>query len=138
MERGRELKKKVLEFLRDSGLNLGGDSILMFLVKGSSLTEAQAETLLVEYASQFNGKKLDTVAKASIRGVSKGAYARTKSQAINNIRQSIYTIMLLRYLGILTDEGFAKLMEIAEKLGKGEFQEGLELLHSLTWRDITG
>jgi len=126
------MKKKVLDFLRDSGLKIDGDKVLMFLIKSSSLTEAQAETILIEYASQFNGKKLDTVARASIREVSKGAYARTKAQAINNIRQSIYTIMLLRYLGILSDEELAKLMEAAEKLGKGEIEEGLELLHSMT------
>lgn len=131
------MKKKVLDFLRDSRLNLGEDNVLVFLVEGSSLTEAQAETLLIEYASQLNGMKLDIAAKASIRGVSKGAYARTKSQAITNIIQSIYTVMLLRYLGVLTDEGLAKLMEISGKLGKGEIQEGLELLHSLTWHDIT-
>lgn len=131
------MKKKVLDFLRNSGLNLDGDKVLMFLIKGSSLTEAQAETLLVEYASQFNGGKHDTITKASIRGVSKGAYARTKAQAINNIRRSIYTIMLLRYLGVLSDDGLAKLMEIAEKLGKGEIEESLELLYSMTWRDIT-
>jgi len=130
--KGEEVKKKVLDFLRDSGLNVDGDKVLMFLVKDSSLTEAQAETILIEYASQFNGGKLDTVAKASIRGVSKGAYARTKTQAVNNIRRSIYTIMLLRYLGILSDEELAKLMEVAEKLGKGEVEEGLELLHSMT------
>ncbi|MEM1583791.1 MAG: hypothetical protein QXF28_02890 [Nitrososphaerota archaeon] len=131
------MKKKVLDFLKNSGLNLDCDEVLTLLIKGSSLTEAQAETLLVEYASQFNDGKHDTVSKASIRGVSKGAYARTKAQAINNIRQSIYTIMLLRYLGVLTDEGLARLMEVAEKLGKGEIKEGLELLHSMTWRDIT-
>jgi len=128
---GGEVKKKVLDFLRDSGLNIDRDKVLMFLIKGSSLTEAQAETILIEYASQFNGGKLDIVAKASIRGVSKGSYARTKTQAINNIRQSIYTIMLLRYLGALSDEDLAKLMEAAEKLGKGEVEEGLELLHSM-------
>lgn len=131
------MKKKVLDFLKNSGLDFHGDKILMFLIKGSSLTEAQAETLLIEYASRLNDGKNDTITKASIRGVSKGAYARTKAQAINNIRQSIYTIMFLRYLGILSEDGLANLMEIAEKLRKGEIEEGLELLHSMTWRDTT-
>ncbi|MCS7126523.1 MAG: hypothetical protein NZ929_06420 [Aigarchaeota archaeon] len=131
------MKKKVVDFLKENGLNIEGDGVLEVLMKGSSLTEPQAETLLIEYASQINGKKIDTEVKASIRGVSKGAYATTKAQAMNNIKKSIYTILLLRYLRILSDTGLSRLLEAVEKLGRGDIEGGLELLQSIKLRDIT-
>ncbi|MEN2975241.1 MAG: hypothetical protein ABDH32_06675 [Candidatus Caldarchaeales archaeon] len=131
------MKKKVLDFLKENGLNIEGDGILEVLMKGSSLTETQIETLLIEYASQSNGGRIDTEFKASIRGVSKGAYATTKAQAIKNIRKSIYTILFLRYLGILSDSGLSRLLEVAERLGRGEVDEGLDLLKSIRFRDVT-
>ena len=131
------MRKSVEEFLRRCGLELGDKRVLEELVKGSRLTETQVETLLVELASSAAGLELSVGEKAAVRGVSKGAYARTKRQALDNVKRSIYTLLLLRFLGVLGDGAVASIMEAAERLVKGEAEEALEALERMTLRDVT-
>lgn len=131
------LRESVVEFLEKNGVSIGERRIFEELLRGSNLTEAQAETLLVELASTMSGLKLSMEEKAGIRGVSKGAYSRTKRQALDNVKRSIYTLLLLRFLGVLGDEALSLLMEAAEKLVNGDSVEALEALRQMTLRDVT-
>ena len=71
------MKRSVRDFLRKTGLQIPEERDLKSLLKLSALTEPQVEVLLVELASTNLGRKLTFKEKAKIRGVSKGAYART-------------------------------------------------------------
>ncbi|MEM1976332.1 MAG: hypothetical protein QXX29_00330, partial [Nitrososphaerota archaeon] len=83
-----------MSFLEKNGVQLPEKQILKSLLKLSYLTEPQLEVLLIELGSANLGRRLALREKAKIRGVSKGAYARTMRQAIDNIKRSIYTLFL--------------------------------------------
>ena len=84
------------------------------MLNNSHLTKIQAETLLIDsLVESFLDQKIsyDTKSKMrrSLKGVSRGAFNRTLHQANTNIVSSIYTVLLLGYLGILETpslEGF--------------------------------
>ncbi len=132
------MRKSVLNFLRKMGLEIpNNEEDLKALLKGSSLTEPQLEVLLIELASATSGRKLSFEEKAKVRKVSKGAYARTLRQAVENIKKSVYTIFLLRYLGILGDGAVSSLLEAAELLSRGNVEESVKLISDVMLRDIT-
>jgi len=85
------------------------------------LTKIQLETLLIDFLSQtLVGKTLKNEEKALFRlskaGISRGAFNRTLKQARSNVIQSIYTILLLGYLGIFEDTRLDPYLEAAAKL----------------------
>jgi len=131
------MRKALADFLKRSGLKIPDPRLLDELLKESHLTRAQIETLLIELGAMNLGLKLSVEEKARLRGVSKGAYARTKRQAIDNIRKSIYTIMLLRLLGIFGDEAMASILEASNLLVMGRFGEAVTVLRSVTSCDVT-
>jgi len=131
------MKKSLVDFLKRSGLRIPDLKLLDELLKESHLTRPQIETLLIELGAANLGLKLSVEEKARLRGVSKGAYARTKRQAINNIKRSIYTLMLLRFLGILGDESLTSILEASELLNGGRFDEAVTILRSMTLCDVT-
>lgn len=131
------MKSSVLAFIEKSGVQIPGKRVLKSLLKLSYLTEPQLEVLLIELGSANLGRKMTVREKAMIRGVSKGAYARTMRQAIDNIKRSIYTLFLLRYLGVLGDEAVSAVIEAADLLKKGMVEEAANLISSVTPRDIT-
>ena len=131
------MRKALADFLKRSGLKIPDSKLLDELLKESHLTRAQIETLLIELGAMNLGLKLSVEEKARLRGVSKGAYARTKRQAIDNIRKSIYTIMLLRLLGIFGDEAMASILEASNLLVMGRLDEALTVLRSVTSCDVT-
>jgi len=131
------MRKSVLNFLRRSGLKIPGEEELKTLLKLSALTESQIEVLLIELASANLGRKLTFKEKAKIRGVSKGAYARTLRQAIENIKRSIYTLFILKYLGILGDAAISSILEAADLLNQGRVEESVKLISDVMLREIT-
>ncbi|MCF3653855.1 MAG: hypothetical protein L2C94_006860 [Aigarchaeota archaeon] len=131
------MRSSVLAFLEKSGVQIPEKNVLKSLLKLSYLTEPQLEVLLIELGSANLGRKVTIREKARIRGVSKGAYARTMRQAIDNIKRSIYTLFLLRYLGVLGDEAVSAIIEAADLLKKGMVEEAANLISSVTPRDIT-
>ena len=131
------MRKSVLNFLRRSGLKIPEEEELKTLLKLSALTESQIEVLLIELASANLGRKLTFKEKAKIRGVSKGAYARTLRQAIENIKRSIYTLFLLKYLGILGDAAISSILEAADLLNQGRVEESVKLISDVMLREIT-
>jgi len=131
------MRSSVLAFLEKSGVQIPKKNVLKSLLKLSYLTEPQLEVLLIELGSANLGRKMTIREKARIRGVSKGAYARTMRQAIDNIKRSIYTLFLLRYLGVLGDEAVSAIIEAADIFKKGMVEEAANLISSVTPRDIT-
>jgi len=112
-----KLKESVQVWLTSS-LN---DPIVKMLTKNSQLTKTQLETLLIDIlAENISGKPLKYDEKARLRlskaKISRGAFNRTLKQAKENVIKSIYTILLLGYLGVFEDTTLDPYLEIANKL----------------------
>ncbi|MGB9778377.1 MAG: hypothetical protein ACPLW8_03140 [Candidatus Bathyarchaeales archaeon] len=106
--------------------NALNDPIVKMLAKNSHLTKTQLETLLIDIlAENISGKQLKYDEKARLRlskaKISRGAFNRTLKQAKENVIKSIYTILLLGYLGVFEDTTLDPYLEIANKLH--EFME---------------
>lgn len=97
------------------------DPVAKILAKNSHLTQTQLETLLIDILSDnIAGKTLKYDEKASLRltktKISRGAFNRTAAQAKTNVIKSIYTVLLLGYLGIFESTILDPYLEIANKL----------------------
>jgi hypothetical protein len=97
------------------------DPITKILLKTSNLTKTQLETLLIDIlAENCLGKSLNYDEKGRLRltkiAVSRGSFNRTLRQAKNNVTESIYTILLLGYLGIIQSTSLTPYLEAANKL----------------------
>lgn len=97
------------------------DPIIKILAKNSHLTRTQLETLLIDFLGpNIAGKALTNEEKALLRltkaGISRGAFNHTLKQARRNIIKSIYTIILLGYLGVFEDSRLDPYLEAAIKL----------------------
>lgn len=138
------LKENVQKWLIHS-LN---DPITKILAENSNLTKTQLESLLIDIlASNLSEKSLKTEEKAKLRllkgGVSRGSFNRTLRQARRNVIQSIYTILLLGYLGVFEDTRLDPFLEVASRLqtymsaykdmmrGEGIMEEHLRLVKML-------
>jgi len=112
-----KLKEKVQKWITDSL----SDPIAKILTKNSSLTKTQLETLLIDILSEnVAGKPLKYDEKGRLRllkeGVSRGAFNRTLRQARKNVIKSIYTIILLGYLGFFESTQLNPYLEVSGKL----------------------
>jgi hypothetical protein len=110
-----KLREKAQNWLNYS-LN---DPLVKILSKNSNLTKTQLETLLIDVLSENiadKSLKYDEKAKLRILAVSRGAFNRSLRQARHNVTQSIYTILLLGYLGILEEISLEPYLEAANKL----------------------
>ena len=97
------------------------DPITALLLKNSNLTKTQYESLLIDYLTEnITDKSLTYENKTIFRSkkVSRGSFSRTLSQGRNNIISSIYTILLLSYVGIFDSNPFEKYIILAEKLSE--------------------
>jgi hypothetical protein len=97
------------------------DPIVKILSKNSQLTKTQLETLLIDVlAENMAGKQLKYDEKARLRltkaRISRGAFNRTLKQSKENVIKSIYTVLLLGYLGIFEGTTLDPYLEIANKL----------------------
>jgi hypothetical protein len=112
-----KLKENVQTWL-NSSLN---DPIVVVLARNSHLTKTQLETLLIDIlAESISEKQLKYDEKAQLRltkaKISRGAFNRTLAQAKENVIKSIYTVLLLGYLGVFEDTTLDPYLEIANKL----------------------
>ena len=97
------------------------DPIMAILLKNSNLTKIQYESLLINYfTDNMTNNTLTYENKAIYRSkkVSRGSFSRTLSQARKNIVSSIYTILLLSYVGIYDSYPFEEYKNLAEKLSE--------------------
>ena len=97
------------------------DPITKILSQNSHLTKTQLETLLIDILSEnIAGKMLKYDEKARLRltkaRISRGAFNRTLKQAKENVTKSIYTVLLLGYLGVFESTTLDPYLEIANKL----------------------
>ena len=112
-----KLKESVQAWL-SGALN---DPIVKVLSKNSQLTKTQLETLLIDIlAENISGKYLKYDEKASLRltkaKISRGSFNRTLKQSKENVIKSIYTVLLLGYLGVFESTTLDPYLEIANKL----------------------
>ena len=97
------------------------DPIAKIIAGNSHLTKTQLETLLIDVLSEtIANKPLKYGEKASMRltkaKLSRGAFNRTLKQAKENVTKSIFTVLLLGYLGIFDTTTLDPYLEIANKL----------------------
>lgn len=97
------------------------EPLTKILTENSHLTKIQLETLLIDVlADEAAGKKVEYENKSKMRlvkaGVSRGAFNRTLRQARRNVIRSIYTVLLLGYLGILETPRLNPYLEISNRL----------------------
>lgn len=97
------------------------DPIVKILAKNSQLTKTQLETLLIDIlAENLSGKQLKYDEKAALRltkaKISRGSFNRTLKQSRENVIKSIYTVLLLGYLGVFETTTLDPYLEIANKL----------------------
>jgi hypothetical protein len=112
-----KLKEGITAWL-NSALN---DPIAKILLKNCQITKIQLETLLIDIlAENMSGKQLKYDEKAKLRltkaKISRGSFNRTLSQSKENVIKSIYTILLLGYLGVFESSTLDPYLEIANKL----------------------
>jgi hypothetical protein len=111
------------------------DPVVKILARNSHLTKTQLETLLIDVLSENIAKKpLKYDEKARLRltkaKISRGAFNRTLKQAKENVVKSIYTVLLLGYLGVFESTTLDLYLEIANKL-----QEYLDTYKAMMNRD---
>ena len=97
------------------------DPIVKILAKNSQLTKTQLETLLIDIlAENIAGKQLKYDEKAKLRltkaKISRGSFNRTLKQSKENVIKSVYTVLLLGYLGVFESTILDPYLEIANKL----------------------
>jgi hypothetical protein len=97
------------------------DPIVQILAKNSQLTKTQLETLLIDVlAENLSDKQLKYDEKARLRltkaKISRGSFNRTLTQAKENVVKSVYTVLLLGYLGVFESTKLDPYLEIANKL----------------------
>jgi hypothetical protein len=112
-----KLKEEVTAWL-NGALN---DPVVQILAKNSQLTKTQLETLLIDVLSEnISGKQLKYDEKATLRltraKISRGSFNRTLKQSRENVIKSIYTVLLLGYLGVFETTTLDPYIEIANKL----------------------
>jgi hypothetical protein len=112
-----KLKESVQAWL-NGALN---DPIVKILSKNSQLTKTQLETLLIDVlAENISGKQLKYDEKARLRltkaKISRGSFNRTLKQSKENVVKSMYTVLLLGYLGVFESTTLDPYLEIANKL----------------------
>ncbi len=111
------LKEKVQLLIKKSI----DDPLVKILAKNSHLTRVQLETLLINILSEsISGKKIKYEEKAKLRltksKISRGSFNRTLKQAEENVIKSIYTILLLGYLGIFESASLDPYIEASNKI----------------------
>jgi len=97
------------------------DPITKILLENSHLTKTQLETLLIDILSEgAMEKKIGYGEKVKLRlrdkEISRGAFTRTLKQSRKNVIRTIYTIILLGYLGFLESPRMDAFTEVSNRL----------------------
>ena len=122
---------------------LKGDPLLAFLAKNSNLTEVQMDTLLSYSSVKQNEGSLDDMIRVRDKMVTKGSFLHTLGQAQQNLRASVYSILLLGYVGLLNTESIEGLVRVTALLdnfkktgGKLQYAEIASLIEGLCNRYV--
>jgi hypothetical protein len=119
--KGEEEAVEASRLVNDWLIRIIEDPLTKILMENSNLTKIQLETILIDFLAEDQiGNNLKYEEKAKFRrkglGVSRGAFNRTLKQARTNIIRSIYTIILLGYLGLFDTPKLAGFLEVADRL----------------------
>ncbi len=119
MQRSR-VSREVRQTIGSLILSLRQDPVFSLLTRNSSLAKAQLETLLIDALSTEEAFNLTSDQKARLRRrkVSKGAFNRSLSQAYKNVRESLFTTLLMGYLGLLESPSLTSFLELGERLSE--------------------
>ncbi|MEM2047809.1 MAG: hypothetical protein QXZ06_08005 [Candidatus Jordarchaeales archaeon] len=136
MDRADVELNELEDFLR----RLLSDSIVSRLLSSSNLTRIQFETLVIHFlldesagrGVQYSLKGLLRASRNArgrrprlARGVTKGAFRRVLEQACRNVVKSIYTLILLGYVGLLDTPNLAPYIELSSLISS--YRERLRL-----------
>jgi len=120
-----QAKIKNLKGLTSGAKQALQEPILKKLQEGSTLSQTQLETLLIDLVVEDQyGAHISYDDKASFRskkgkrtkGVSRGSFNRTLSQARRNVSRCLYTMLLLAYLGLFESTIFRPFEEVAARI----------------------
>ena len=95
------------------------DPLTDLLLKNSHLTRTQFETLIIDLLTDImSEEKVSFYQKTLFRNkkVSRGSFSRSLAQARKNVISSIFTIVLLSYMGVFDESPFEEYYVLAEKL----------------------
>jgi len=121
-----QTNKKSIRTLTSGTTQVLKEPILKMLQEGSTLSATQLETLLIDLVVEDNlGSHITYEDKASYRsktgtrsrGVSRGAFNRTLTQARRNVTRCLYTMLLLAYLRLFDSTVFRPFEVVATRIG---------------------
>jgi hypothetical protein len=95
------------------------DPITDLLLNNSNLTRTQFETLMIDLLIDvMSDEKVPFKDKTLFRTrkVSRGSFSRTLGQARHRVISSIFTIVLLSYVGVYDAKPFEEYQNLSEKL----------------------
>ena len=95
------------------------DPITDLLLKKSNLTKTQFETIMIDLLIDvMSDEKVPFKDKTLFRDkkVSRGSFSRTLGQGRKRVISSIFTIVLLSYVGVFDAKPFEEYQNLAEKL----------------------
>ena len=95
------------------------DPITDLLLKKSNLTKTQFETLMIDLLIDvMSDEKIPFKEKSLFRAkkVSRGSFSRTLGQGRKRVISSIFTIVLLSYVGVFDAKPFEEYENLTEKL----------------------
>ena len=95
------------------------DPITDILLNNANITRIQFETLVIDMLTELisdNKLSLDEKTLFRSNNVSRGSFSRSLSQARKNVISSIFTIVLLSYIGVFDARPFDEYYVLAEKL----------------------
>ena len=113
------------------------DPLTDILLNNSNLTRIQFETLIIDMLTDIiSENKLSFNEKTLFRSnkVSRGSFSRSLSQARKNIISSIFTVVLLSYIGVFEEQPFDEYYVLAEKLK--EYATMIESMNTLNKSDF--
>ena len=92
------------------------DTLFASLIRNSNLTKVQMDTLLSYWNLKQNDRSLSEMIRIRDKVVTKGSFLHTLNQAKQNIRASVYSILLLGYIGLLNKESIEGLVRVTALL----------------------
>jgi len=104
--------------VRESIQKTVNEPVTKLLLSHSHLSLVQLETLLADSISneKTTKKSQRRLFRPTGKITSRGAYNRTLIQAQNNVIRSIYTILLMGYVGLFDTSGLQPFLELSDNL----------------------
>ncbi len=113
------------------------DPITDLLLKKSNLTRTQFETLMIDILIDVMSEEKIPFKQKTLfrtRKVSRGSFSRTLGQARGRVISSVFTVMLLSYVGVFDAKPFEEYQNLAEKLR--EYLAAIEQTDSVQSRTL--